>query len=134
MDCTRWQQRWQRRQWQWQRWQRWWWWLLCRAPASLPSRLRAERRRRDAPDPTLTDDERAALEEAIDSMRGELTKAKLVGPDLGSSGSKWAVGARAPDGRIYYAPQLARTVLCFDPATGERPKRRSRRRGGRSRS
>ena len=28
-------------------------------------------------------------------------------------------GARAPDGRIYYAPSGARTVLCFDPATGE---------------
>ena len=76
-------------------------------------------RRRDAPDPTLTDDERAALEEAVESMRGELTKAKLIGPDLGSSGSKWACGARAPDGRIYYAPFSARAVLCFDPATGE---------------
>ena len=52
-------------------------------------------------------------------MRGELTKAKLIGPDLGSSGGKWVGGARAPDGRIYYAPFFARTILCFDPATGE---------------
>ena len=73
----------------------------------------ADARRRDAPDPTLTDDERAALEEAAESMRGELTKAKLIGPDLGSSGGKWGRGARAPDGRIYYAPVMARTILCL---------------------
>ena len=76
-----------------------------------------EASRRDAPDPMLTDDERAALEEAAESMRGGLTKVKLIGPDLGPSG--WAGGARTPDGRIYFAPWSAPTVLCFDPATGE---------------
>ena len=94
--------------------------LLADAVGATDARVApddADARRRDAPDPTLTDDERAALEEAAESMRGELTKAKLIGPDLGSGGGKWGGGARAPDGRIYYAPLMARAVLCFDPAT-----------------
>ena len=28
-------------------------------------------------------------------------------------------GARAPDGRLFFAPCQARSVLCFNPATGE---------------
>ena len=79
----------------------------------------AEARRRDAPDPTLTDDERAALEEATESMRGELTKAKHIGRELGSTSAKWGGGARTLDGRMYFAPMTARTILCFDPATGD---------------
>ena len=96
--------------------------LLADAVSATDARVApedADARRRDAPDPTLTDDERAALEEAAESMRCELTKAKLIGPDLGSGGGTWGGGARAPDGRIYYAPVTARAVLCLDPATGE---------------
>ena len=46
------------------------------------------------------------------------TGAKLIGPQI-SKGPGWNGGARVPDGRIFFAPSSATSVLCFDPATGE---------------
>ena len=87
--------------------------LIADAVSAGSARVSAEdpgARRRDAPDPTLTAEERAALEEATESARGDLIKAKPIGPDLGSAQGKWAAGARAPDGRIFFAPLMARAV------------------------
>ena len=73
---------------------------------------------RDRPDPTLTDEERTALQVAVESVRGDVSPAKLIGPQI-SKGPGWSGGARVPDGRIFFAPSSAKSVLCFDPATGE---------------
>ena len=70
------------------------------------------------PDPTLTNEERAALQVAVESVRGDVSPAKLIGPQI-SKGPGWSGGARVPDGRIFFAPSSAKSVLCFDPATGE---------------
>ena len=64
-------------------------------------RLRRQRRRAlDTPDPTLTEDERTALEEAVDSMRGELTNAKLIGPKLGSEWARQGPKSGRNDSRV----------------------------------
>ena len=79
-----------------------------------------ETKTEEAPDPSLTDEERETVKDAVEAMRGDLIKVKHVGPVVGAAGSSnWGSSARAPDGRIFSAPQAARSVLCFDPATGE---------------
>ena len=69
---------------------------------------------RPAADPALTDEERAALQVAVESVRGDVSPAKLIGPQI-SKGPGWNGGARVPDGRIFFAPSSATSVLCFDP-------------------
>ena len=78
---------------------------------------------RDRPDPTLTDEERTALGVAVESVRGDVSPAKLIGPQI-SKGPGWGTGARVPDGRIFFAPSSAKSVLCFDPAISWSGRRR----------
>ena len=51
----------------------------------------------ERPDPRLTDEEKAALEDAAESLRGDVSPAKLIGPQI-SKGPGWFAGTRVPDG------------------------------------
>ena len=86
---------------------------LMRAGKDAPVHpLREETKTEEAPDPSLTDEERETVKAAVEAMRGDLIKVKHVGPVLSAGGGhKWHSSARAPDGRMFSAPLSARSVL-----------------------
>ena len=55
-----------------------------------------ETKTEEAPDPSLTDEERETVKGAVEAIRGDLIKVKHVGPVLGAAGRfRWSVCACA---------------------------------------